>query len=115
MIACARSSSWRTLPQDVTGLLVVKTMAPPAPMAVVDDVKEHVRGVGPVRQIANLVDDEHRRCGNLHAFSPLDVERDCVTRRSGVGLFIGGRTNKRTAKHVGKREHPVVGHFNRLR
>jgi hypothetical protein len=31
-----------------------------SPVTLVDDVKEHVRGVGAVREIAHFIDDEDR-------------------------------------------------------
>ena len=57
-MAAARSS-WSTSPQASSDLLVVKIMERRLRWRSVDDVEEHVRGVVAVREVADLIDDEH--------------------------------------------------------
>ena len=61
MMAWARSSSCRTRPQAFERLVGGEDHRALAPMPLVDDVEEHVGGVGAVGEIADLVDDEHGR------------------------------------------------------
>ena len=60
-MASARSWSCRTRPQCAGRLVGGEDHRALAQVAVVDDVEEHVGGVGAVGEVADLVDDEHVR------------------------------------------------------
>lgn len=54
-------------------------------MTVVDDVKQHIRRVGPVGEIAHFIDDQHRGVG-------VRLQRRCeLTRAEGRGEIIDHR------------------------
>jgi hypothetical protein len=52
-------------PPGCQGLICRKDHRTMPPMALVDDVEEHVGGIGPVREVAHFVDDEDGRMGVL--------------------------------------------------
>jgi hypothetical protein len=61
MMACARSSSCRTRPPRLQRLVGRKDQRAMPPVPLVDELEEHVAGVGAVGEIADFVDDEDRR------------------------------------------------------
>ncbi len=103
-----------------------KDHRPAATMPLVDHVKEHVGGIGPVGEVPDLVDDEHRRVGvrrqGGRQFARAEGGREVVDERGRRGeegieavlnRAIGdgdGQVGLPASGLAGEDERPPVGH-----